>query len=61
MDLRETDWREAIVEVANAIKNSPLTDRALALLIVDATAGVSFTQIMSVLRAIPLLPEKYLK
>ena len=61
MDLRETEWREAIVEIANAIKNCPLTDRALALLIADTTKRTGFTQVMEVLKAIPLLPKKYLK
>jgi hypothetical protein len=61
MDLRENDWREAIVEVADAIKNCPLTTRALALLITDSTKNVSFTQAMEVLTAIPILPRKYLK
>lgn len=60
MDLRETDWREAIVEVADAIKKSPLTNRALALLIAD-TCKVTFTQALEVLIAIPKLPKKYLK
>jgi hypothetical protein len=61
MDLRETEWRVAIVKIAEAIKNCPLTNRALAFLICDSTKQISFTQVMEVLEAIPKLPKKYLK
>lgn len=61
MDLRENVWREAIVEIAAAIKDCPLTNRAIGLMICDSTKGVTFTQVLEVLDAIPKLPQKYLK
>ncbi len=60
MDLRTTEWREAIVEIANVIKNTQLTERGLALLIADSCA-VTMTQAIDVLRAISELDERYLK
>ena len=60
VDLRKSEWREAIVKIAEAVEGSPLTNRALALLLRDST-GVTFSEIMAVLKAIPKLPEKYLK
>lgn len=60
MDLRMNDWREAIVEIANAIENCPLTNRALALLIADS-CQVTKTQALQVLETIPKLKDKYLK
>jgi hypothetical protein len=60
MDLRMKEWREAITEIANAIENCPLTNRALALLIADS-CSLSLTQVLKVLEAIPKLEKKYLK
>ena len=60
VDLRSTEWREAIVYIANSIKNTPLTERALCLLISDAS-GVKMTDVREVLRTIPKLSERYLK
>lgn len=60
-DLRKTDWREAIVKISEAIEDCPLTDRAIALLIADTTAGVTLGQALKVLTAIPRLRARYLK
>ena len=60
MDLRTNEWRQAIVEIAKAVEDSPLRIRALALLIADMTP-LSMTQVIHVLRAIPELPSRYLK
>lgn len=60
IDLRKDEWREAIVEISNILKNISITDRALALLIADSST-VSLTQAMAVLKAIPNLGERYLK
>ena len=61
IDLRSNDWRDAIVEIADAVKSTQLTNRALALMITDMTRGVSMTQAMVVLEAIPQLKKRYLK
>lgn len=60
IDLRFNDHKEAIVEMAKVIENCPLTDRALALLIADCS-GVTMTQALAVLDALPRLKTKYLK
>ncbi|MFA5458349.1 MAG: hypothetical protein WC261_12045 [Synergistaceae bacterium] len=60
IDLRKTEWREAIVKVAEAIEETELTTRALALLIADSSE-VSLTQAKRVLQAIPKLKQRYLK
>ena len=60
IDLRKTDWRDAITKISKALEDIELTDRALALLIADCTP-VKFTQVLLVLRAIPKLAGKYLK
>lgn len=60
MDLRMTEWREAIIEIGNAIEDCPLTNRALALLIADHTK-IKMTQALTVLNALPELKNKYLK
>lgn len=61
IDLRSNEWREAIVAISNAVKGSHLTDRALALLIVDSCPGVGLTQALAVLRSIKGLEKRYLK
>jgi hypothetical protein len=61
IDLRKTEWREAIIKIADAVKSTALTNRALALLIVDATTGLSLGQVTKVLEAIPTLKARYLK
>lgn len=60
IDLRFTDHKEAIIEIANAMKKCPLTDRALALLVAD-TCGVPMTQVLKVLDALSSLEKRYLK
>lgn len=60
MDLRTDEWREAIVEISNALKNISITNRALALLIADS-CNVKMTQALTVLKTIPTLSERYLK
>lgn len=60
MDLRKTEWRQAILDIAEAIRECPLTNRALALLIADS-CKLSRTQVEEVLEAIPLLEKRYLK
>jgi len=59
-DLRNNDWRQAIIDIANAIKETSLTTRALALLIADSS-DVTMTQAKEVLEAIPKLSYRYLK
>ena len=62
VDLRTSDWREAIVNISDAVEKSVLTKRALALLIADsADCKINITQILSVLNAMPRLKNKYLK
>ena len=60
VDLRMSEWREAIVKVANAIGETELTTRALSLLIADIS-GVKKTQVRAVLESIPKLKEHFLK
>jgi uncharacterized protein HemY len=60
IDLRFNDYREAIVEVGNALNNCPLTDRALALLIADSSK-ITITQALAVLKILPELSKRYLK
>lgn len=60
IDLRFNDHKEAIVEMANSIKDCPLSDRALALLIADS-CPVTLTQALAVIKALPDLSKKYLK
>jgi hypothetical protein len=48
------------LQVANALKECPLTDRALALLIADS-CNVNITQAMEVMKSIPLLSNRCLK
>lgn len=60
IDLRFNDYREAIVEIGNAIEECPLTNRALAVLLADIS-GVSMTQALTVLEALPQLKKRYLK
>jgi hypothetical protein len=60
VDLRKDEWREAIIEISNTLKNISMTDRALALLIADSST-VSLTQAIEVLKAIPNLGKRYLK
>lgn len=60
IDLRSNDWRKAIVDIADAIEKTQLTNRALALLISDS-CPVKLTQALHVLNAIPKLKNKYLK
>lgn len=61
VDLRNTDWRDAIVDIAEAVEKTPLTNRAMALLIADTCKGVSMSQVQKVLEAIPKLSVRYLK
>lgn len=61
IDLRGNEWREAIVAISNAVKGSHLTDRALALLIVDSCNGIGLTQALVVLKAIKSLERRYLR
>jgi hypothetical protein len=60
LDLRTTEWREAICEIAEAVQGCALTNRALALLIADAS-HVTMTQALEVLETIPELADRYLK
>ena len=64
IDLRSNEWREAIVKISNAVNETQLTNRALALLIADSlpsSAKLGLRQVIEVLRAIPGLKAKYLK
>jgi len=60
LDLRKTEWREAIVEIASAVKESPLTIRALSILIAGCS-NVTMTQAREVLEALPRLKKYYLR
>lgn len=60
LDLRCTDWREAIINIGDAVEGTQLTTRALALLIADSS-DVTLTQAREVLNAIPKLRKRYLK
>ena len=60
LDLRRTEWREAIVEIAKAVDESPLTIRALSILIADCS-NVRMTQAREVLEALPRLEKYYLR
>ena len=60
VDLRTSEWREAIVKIAKAIDETELTNRALSLLIADIS-GVKMTQVKSVLESIPKLKKHFLK
>lgn len=60
VDLRKTEWRDAITKISKALEETELTNRALALLIADSSP-VKFTQVLLVLGAIPKLANKYLK
>ena len=60
IDLRSNEWREAIMEISEAVKVCPLTDRALAILITD-TCGVCMTDVFAVLDAMTRLEARYLK
>ena len=60
IDLRKYDWRLAIVDLAKAVEESQLTNRALAILIADCK-DVTMTQAITVLEALPELEQRYLK
>lgn len=60
IDLRFNDHKEAIIEMANAIKECPLSNRALALMIADSSP-VTLTQALAVLNTLPDLADKYVK
>lgn len=60
IDLRFNDHKEAIIEMANAVENCSLSNRALALLIADS-CRVTMTQAMEVIEALPRLSTRYLK
>lgn len=61
IDLRMTETKEAIISIGNALRECPLNNRALALLIKDARKDLSITQIEAVLTSIPALEKRYLK
>ncbi len=64
IDLRSNEWREAIVKISNAVNETQLTNRALALFIVDSlpsSAKLGLRQVVEVLKTIPFLKKKYLK
>lgn len=60
IDLRFNDYREAIVEIGNALENCSLNNRAMALLISDS-CRVTMTQAMEVLEVLPKLKNRYIK
>ena len=64
IDLRSNEWREAIVKISNAVNETQLTNRALALLIIDSlpsSTKLGLRQVVEVLKAIPRLKANYLK
>jgi len=60
IDLRFNDHKEAIVEMANAIKDCKLTNRALAILVADS-CKVTMGQALEVLETLPKLVSRYTK
>jgi hypothetical protein len=51
---------EAIVTISQAVQKTPLTDRAIALLLKDMT-GISLTDCMTIIEALPHLAAHYTK
>ena len=60
IDLRFNDYREAIVEMGNAIDKCELSNRAMAILIADS-CSVTMGQALEVLEALPRLRKRYVK
>lgn len=61
MDLRFTDTKEAIQKLGNALRESPLTDNAIAALIVEMGKGITKTQVKLVLERARNLESRYIK
>lgn len=51
---------EAVVTISQAVQRTPLTDRAIALLLKDMT-GISLTDCMTIVEALPHLAAHYTK
>lgn len=61
IDLRFNDTKEAIKEIGNALKNTKLTDEAIAVLIVNMGNGINKTQVRAVLERARKLEKTYVK
>lgn len=54
------EFADAVIALAAAVRKTPLTNRALALLLKDKT-GVSMTDCLAIVYALPNLSAHYLK
>lgn len=61
IDLRFTEIRDAIKDISEAFNTSPLSTRAIAVLICDANKDLKISQVEGVLNELPRLEKKYLK
>lgn len=61
LDLRFNETKEQIIEIANALQECQLTNRAIAVLVKDSQKSLSIKDIETVLDEIPRLVEKYFK
>lgn len=62
IDLRFNDVKEAIIEVSDTLKNCPLNDEALAVLVASSSKGkISKSQVQLVLKGLNDLQKHYLR
>ena len=58
-DLRFNEVREAIINIASAMENCSISNRAVAVLINDANKSLRISQVEGVLSELTRLEEKY--
>lgn len=62
IDLRFNDIREAVIEISKTLRDCPLTNDAVAVLIANSSkGGISKTQAIAVLENMSKLEKHYLK
>ena len=61
LDLRFSETKETIIQIAEALSKCQLTNRAIAVLVKDAHPRMKISDIEAVLNELPRLQEKYLK
>jgi hypothetical protein len=61
IDLRYNNIVDAVTEISLCMKKMPLTDEAVAVLVVAAGSGINKTQVLNVLRRLRELENKYVK
>lgn len=61
IDMRYNDVKEAIKKISNTIRNTALTDEAIAVLVSNESKKISKTQVLEVLKQLPRLEKIYLK